>query len=227
MTTEIAEPQQPSPAPADFRAPPRRRAWMIYAGIAVGSVALVLLWSLVLKDRFIPKKWGVVVPGLAYRSGQISRYLVKQTLQNHQIQHIICMTSPDAEDGDQQEELRASKDVSADFVYLPLNGRGVGKVEHFTQAVTLLAKNIQLREPVLVHCHAGAQRTGGVVAAYRLLIEKRTPEVVVEELEAYGWNRRRDQILLDFINQNLKKAAEELVAAGCLERVPDELPVLK
>jgi protein tyrosine/serine phosphatase len=80
---------------------------------------------------------------------------------------------------------------------------------------------------VLVHCHAGAQRTGGIVAAYRLLVENRSPEFVIRELEAYGWNRRRDQILLDFINENLRKAAEELVATGSLTRVPEELPVLK
>jgi protein tyrosine phosphatase len=199
----------------------------VLAGTVIVLAIATLSWFWILRDRLIVKKWGVVVPGVAYRSGQISQHLVKQTLKDRQIQHIICMTSPDLKDADQQEEIRASRELNADFVYLPLNGRGVGKVEHFTEAVALLAKYIQKREPVLVHCHAGAQRTGGIVAAYRLLVENRSPEFVIRELEAYGWNRRRDQILLDFINENLRKAAEELVATGSLTRVPEELPVLK
>jgi protein tyrosine/serine phosphatase len=226
VTTEISSPPIPSALIAVPRAQ-RAFGWKFFLAAALVISAFCLLWTFVLRDRFIVKKWGVIVPGVAFRSGQISQHLVKQTLQSHSIQHIICMTSPDLEDADQQAELQASADLNTDFVYLPLNGRGVGKVEHFTGAVTRLAKNIQLQEPVLVHCHAGAQRTGGVVAAYRLLIENRSPEFVVDELKAYGWNPRRDQILLDFLNQNLRKAAEELVAAGCLAQVPAELPLLK
>jgi protein tyrosine/serine phosphatase len=112
-------------------------------------------------------------------------------------------------------------------VFLPLNGKGIGKVEHFTKAVTKVAESARDGEPVLVHCHAGTQRTGGVVAAYRLLIEKRTPQFVMEELQRYGWNPRRDQILIDFVNAHLKEAATELVAAGCLDQVPQPLPVLR
>jgi tyrosine-protein phosphatase SIW14 len=213
--------------PAEVAPLRNKRIWTRIGGMAIAVGLLLALWTYVLKDHFIVKKWGVIVPGVAFRSGQISQYLVHESLKKHEIQHIICMTSPDSKDIDQQEELRASNELNADFVYLPLNGRGVGKVEHFTKAVVLLTQDIQKQEPVLVHCHAGAQRTGGIVAAYRLLIENRSTEFVIEELEAYGWNRRRDQILLDFINENLRKAAEELVAAGCLEQVPDELPVLK
>lgn len=227
MTTEIAN-SPPSEPGVRLHNSRRRRSWAhLIAASAVVCCGFALLWSYVLKDRFVVKKWGEIVPGVAYRSGQISRHLVRRTLKEHQIQHIICMTSPDPEDEDQQVEIQASDEVHADFVFLPLNGRGVGKVEHFTRAVTLLAKSIQKQEPVLVHCHAGAQRTGGVVAAYRLLIEKRSPAFVIKELEAYGWNRRRDQILLEFVNENLRNAANELVAAGCLKRVPEELPVLQ
>lgn len=197
---------------------------IIIASVIVG---FVLCWVYVVRDYVIVKKWGVVVPGVAFRSGQISRHLIAGTLKEHGIQHVICMTSPDAKDLDQQAELKAVEEFNTEHVFLPLNGRGVGNVEHFTSAVTQFTRAIQHNEPVLIHCHAGAQRTGGIVAAYRLLMERRTPEFVIQELESYGWNRRRDTILLDFINDNLGHAAKALVAAGCLEQVPDDLPRLR
>ena len=205
--------------------PRHARFWitLILATMALGAI----LWTYVLRDRLIVKRWGVVTPGVIYRSGQISQYLISPTLQEHRIKHIICMTSPDSEDVDQQVELAAAKELGIDYKFLPLNGRGIGKVEHFTGAVTALAKNAKQGEPVLIHCHAGAQRTGGVVAAYRLLMEGRSPEFVFGELRRYGWNPRRDQVLIDFVNAHLKDAATELVAAGCLEKIPQPLPVLR
>lgn len=191
--------------------------------VAVG----IVLWIYVLRDRLVVKRWGTVVPGMVFRSGQISKYLVAPTLQQHGIRHIICMTSPDAKDAAQQAELTAARELGIEHVFLPLNGRGVGKVEHFTQAVTKVAESARDGEPVLVHCHAGTQRTGGVVAAYRLLIEKRSPEFVLTELQSYGWKPGRDQILVDFVNAHLKEAATELVAAGCLDTIPQPLPVLR
>lgn len=193
--------------------------------VLIGGLAA--LWFYVVRDRLIVKRWGAVAPGLVFRSGQVSRFLIRPTLKQHGIRHIICMTSPDAGDADQQAELAAAKELGIDHVFLPLNGRGVGKVEHFTTAIKRLAENARNGEPVLVHCHAGSQRTGGVIAAYRLLIEHRSPQFVLDELQQYGWNPRRDQILVEFVNAHLKEAADELVAARCLDQVPHPLPVLR
>ncbi len=213
---------------ADIAPRKRRIRWGVLAAwLLLIAGASVMLWIFVLRERLIVKRWGTVVPGLVFRSGQISRFLIMPTLQQHGIRHIICMTSPDALDADQQAELAAVRELGIEHVFLPLNGRGVGKVEHFTGAVKLLAVSAQAGQPVLVHCHAGSQRTGGVVAAYRLLVEHRSPQFVIEELRQYGWNPRRDQILVDFVNAHLKEAATELVAAKCLDQVPHPLPVLR
>lgn len=203
-----------------------RRTTLLWLMLIAAS-CLIALWFTSLRYYVFPKRWGTVVPGVVFRSGQISRFLIVPTLQQHRIQHIICMTSPDAKDQDQQAELAAAKGLGIEHVFLPLNGRGIGKVEHFTQAVARLAKSAQQGEPVLVHCHAGTQRTGGIVAAYRLLIEQRSPQFVLDELRSYGWNPRRDRVLVDFVNEHLNEAAAELVAAGCLEHVPHPLPVLR
>lgn len=204
-----------------------RRSGLWCGLFLVVAAACAGLWFTMLRERLIVKRWGTVTPGIVFRSGQVSRFLIEPTLRQHHIRHIICMTSPDSLDADQQAELAAAKSLGIEHVFYPLNGRGVGKVANFTGAITQLAKNAQRREPVLVHCHAGTQRTGGVVAAYRLLIERQSPEFVMAELRRYGWNPARDQILIDFVNAHLKTAAKELVAAGCLQEIPRHLPVLR
>ncbi|HUV86117.1 MAG TPA: hypothetical protein VMX79_03305, partial [bacterium] len=44
------------------------------------------------------------------------------------------------------------------------------------------------RRPVFVHCHAGVDRTGFVVAAYRVKVEGWTPEKAYEEMARLGFH---------------------------------------
>ncbi|MES2791297.1 MAG: hypothetical protein V4719_16900, partial [Planctomycetota bacterium] len=143
---------------AASRTLPRRLVAWGGVGLILAA-AVALLWFSVLRERLIVKRWGTVVPGKIYRSGQISQYLIRPTLQQHHIKHIICMTSLDPQDVDQQVELATAKELGVECKFFPLNGRGQGKVENFTGAVVSLAQSAKQGEPALVHCHAGAQRT--------------------------------------------------------------------
>ena len=56
---------------------------------------------------------------------------------------------------------------------------------------------------VLVHCHAGSQRTGGVVACYRMLFEGWSFDRALEEMEHYGWRPDRDAVLREYLERHL------------------------
>ena len=79
---------------------------------------------------------------------------------------------------------------------------------------------------MLVHCSAGSQRTGGVVAMFRVLIQKRSPESAVAELEQYDWQPNKDQVLLDYLNSHIGELARLLVEMDVIEKIPNTLPVL-
>ena len=54
---------------------------LLKIGLIVAVVAAAIwTWEEVLEDRLIPKRFGVVVPGSIYRSGQLSPTLVQKTL---------------------------------------------------------------------------------------------------------------------------------------------------
>jgi len=78
----------------------------------------------------------------------------------------------------------------------------------------------------LVHCAAGTQRTGGVVACYRLLFENANPDDVVEELKHYEWDPKGDMELIHYLNTHLPEIARRLAERGVLDRIPPRIPKL-
>jgi predicted protein tyrosine phosphatase len=206
----------------------RRSAWRaslaVIAGIAVigGGIAG---WDAV-KYRFIPKRFGVVVPGEIYRSGQISQYQFAPTIRKHGIDVVIDLNGVDPADVDQAAEIAAYETLGVENYRFKLEGNGTGVVENYVNAIATLAECHRAGKSVLVHCHAGTQRTGSVIAAYRVLVLGESPQAAYAELAQYGWSADSDQVLLLYLNGNMQRVAEELVARGIISRVPDPIPLV-
>jgi undecaprenyl-diphosphatase len=185
-----------------------------------------LLWSEVLKYRFIVKRWGIVEPGSIYRSGQISKWLIEDTLVRNHIAVVIDLNGIEAGDIHQPVEIAAVKKLGLEHHRLPLNGDGTGDIRRYAEAIRVIHESAQAGRPVLVHCYAGTQRTGGVVACYRLLVQRKPPSEVYGEMQRYAWNPKKDRVLLEYVNSRMPALAWLLVENGVLEAVPDPLPVL-
>jgi len=188
---------------------------------------VVLTWEEVVKDRVIPKRWGVVEKGLIYRSGQLSSSLVKRVLERHQIKVIVDLTGTMPDDRDQGAEQKAATELGIEHMRFPLGGEGTGDIANYAGAVTAIVDARRLGKPVLVHCAAGAQRTGGAIAFYRLLIEKKPPSFVVREMARYGWDPKRNKVLLDYIDEHMGELAVMLQEKGAIEEIPEPLPFLR
>ncbi len=186
----------------------------------------IWLWDDVLEDRIIPKRWGVIEPGKIYRSGQLSAALVRKTLSKHNIKVIVDLTGNIPSDKDQEAEKQAATELGIEVLRFPLRGNGTGDINNYARAIAAIVDARNKAKPVLVHCAAGTQRTGGVVACYRMLIEKKPPSFAYEELLRYDWRDKQDQVLLTYINSNMTKLAELLKQMGVTDHVPDPLPVI-
>lgn len=199
------------------------RIVMIVAVIGGG----IWLWEDVLEDRIIPKRWGVVEPGKIYRSGQLSAALVRKTLSKHNIKVIVTLTGNTPGDKDKEAEIQAAAELDIEMLRFPLKGNGTGDINNYAQAIAAIVDARNKAKPVLVHCTAGAQRTGGVVACYRMIVEKKPPSFVYAELLRYDWRDKPDQVLLTYINNNMAQLAELLKQMGVIDQVPDPLPVIR
>ncbi len=61
-------------------------------------------------------------------------------------------------------------------------------VDHLEVMRALRALLDPANQPVLLHCRHGADRTGTVIAAYRMLVEDWTPEAAIDEMREGGFN---------------------------------------
>ncbi len=204
---------------------PRHRC---FPSLGVCAVILVGICATAYQCRYLvfPKRFGVVVQGEIYRSGQLSRFLVESTLQKHKIRQIVDLTGFGDAEPDHRAEVEAAKRLGIAHYSFHLRGDGTGNIENYAAALEIICKARQAGEPVLVHCAAGSQRTGGTIAAYRLLFEHWSRAEVLQELQDYDWDRSQDQVLVRYLDDHWEELAASLVRRGILPKIPEKLPHL-
>lgn len=206
---------------------PNRRAVLIVV-LAAAAITLALNpgWVRDIRDQFIPKRWGVVEPGKIYRSGQISARLIRPMLEDNRIARVVDLTTDDLAEPYHEAEIETIAQMGIERKLFPLISDGTGEVATYAAAVASVAEAEREGKPVLVHCAAGTQRTGGVVATYRLLVQKKDPADVLEEMRKYKYDPVHSPRLREYLNEHLPELANELVKHGTIESVPDPVPRL-
>jgi protein tyrosine/serine phosphatase len=225
----VLAPQAADQAPEGTVQRVRRRHTLVVlvAVFAAGLLAANHRQVTALRDRFVPKRWGVVEEGKIYRSGQLSRHLVKQMLESNGIQVVVDLTWDDPHEANHVAEVAAIADLGIERRLCPLLSDGTGDVHVYARAVSEVDAAARQGKTVLVHCAAGAQRTGGVVALYRMLVQGKSPEFALAEMRQYKYDPQRSPRLLEYVNAHIGEIAADLVRDGTIERVPDPLPQLR
>jgi protein tyrosine phosphatase (PTP) superfamily phosphohydrolase (DUF442 family) len=200
--------------------------------IRVGVTLLMLgsglwLWTsgpVRLRDRVIPRRLVEVESGL-FRSGQIDAGLIEKVLREQRIDVVLDLQGPEDGTRDRVAERRAIAALGLRSVHVSLSDNGTGSVEAFATAIAALEAAHVAGQTVLVHCGAGARRTGAVLAAYELLV--RGDAVKAErELERFTEPGHGSCSLRSFLNRNLDALAAELVRRGVSGVSPAHLSAL-
>ena len=198
-----------------------------YVSIAtLGFVVLVVcgfIWHNYLEYRIFPKRWGVVETGRLYRSGQISPSLIKKELQEHHIKVVVDLQFHE-NSAAQIAEAKAIEQLGIKQYRFPLNGNGTGDIKHYAAAIATIKQSLANGQPVLVHCAAGTQRTGGVIAVWQTLVRGESVPTAIAELERYDWRPKKNRILLEYLDQNMNQLVAALVELDVLPKAPDKLP---
>ncbi len=199
--------------------------------LAIGLLTVVGIGGLVLwvdgvRYRFLPKNFGTVEEGLIYRSGQIHGAIIEDVLVDHHIQTVIDL-SGDSGRSHEDAELAVVDHLGIEKLTLAgLDGHGLGPIESYAQAFCRLVKERQAGRPVLVHCRAGSQRTGALIALYRVLVQGWTPDQAYAEYLRYRRRPPSSNDLFDHLNKHMARFLELVVEDGALPAVPETLPVL-
>jgi protein-tyrosine phosphatase len=212
---------QPSANPTQPQKNDRLIWWII--GITVLVIGGSVLWHKVLKDQFVAKRWGQVETGL-YRSGQLSTGMCEPTLKDNNIQVIINLCSAQPNDPEDVNEKQVAQELGIDREHFPMPGDGTGTLEAYVAAETKLITSMREKKNTLVHCSAGTQRTGGVIASYRLLVEGAKPQDILKEMQQYDFSTKSNPKLLPHLNAIMPELAKRLKERGMIDTIPDPIP---
>jgi protein tyrosine/serine phosphatase len=199
---------------------------LLIATISLGLIGAICAWEGFVKDIFIPKKFGVVEPGQIYRSGKISPFLIKKILTKYDIKGIITLSGDSPSSSPDTAEKKAAKELGVERLIFSLPGDGVGDVNDYARIVAAICQFQKEGKPVLVHCAAGAHRTGGIIAAYRLIVQGKDADSVLAEMVHYGFNPDKSINLRIFLNNNMMIIAEKLKTMGVIEKMPPSIPAI-
>ncbi|MDB5290814.1 MAG: hypothetical protein JWL69_2055 [Phycisphaerales bacterium] len=173
-------------------------------------IAFTIIWYTGLRNRFLPMNFGVVEPGKIYRSGQISPNVLRKTLAANRIGLIVNLSSPYEDNPDARAEPIIASEMGVPRINLPLNGQGLGDPSFYPKAITAIVNANRQGKAVLVHCQSGAQRTGGVIATYRILVEGKSFEEAFDEAKHYGHRPHGNPKLMPFVESHLPQWKAEL-----------------
>ena len=178
------------------------------------------------KWNLFPKRWGVVEEAAIFRSGQLSPTQIQRQVQKHDIDVIVSLMSPLPGNPAYEAEKNAAEEHGIERHEYPLLGNGTGDIKQYAAAIAKIHESVQADKIVLVHCAAGTQRIGGVVASYRILVQGKSVDQAVQEMKQYGFRQKKNPDLLPYMNEHMSELTALLIERHVIDYSPNPLPVL-
>jgi tyrosine-protein phosphatase SIW14 len=138
-----------------------------------------------------------------YRGGQPTAAGLK-TLRQRGIKTIINLRDDD--DRARAEEAQA---VAEGFRYFNLPLGRYGRPDEDRVAAILSIVNASDKQPVFVHCHRGSDRTGTIIAIYRIDHDGWTSEQAKEEAKQFGlgfWQTQMKDYVGDYYRRKVSQS---------------------
>jgi protein tyrosine/serine phosphatase len=119
------------------------------------------------------------------------------------VKTVINLRDDDARAKEEESEARA---LGLRYFNVPMSRAHRPDARQLDELLTLVdaAEN----RPVFIHCKRGADRTGALIAVYRVSREGWTAERALEEAEAYGmgfWQRGKKDFIRDYYRDHSTK----------------------
>ncbi len=145
---------------------------------------------------------GLVTPVL-YRGGQPEQRAYAE-LKNLGIETVVNFRH---EAGVIEKERKAVEALGMRFVSIPWSPWHDPTAEQVAEFLELLRAHP--KQKVFAHCHYGSDRTGVMVAAYRIAADHWTPEKALEEMNAYHYHHFFYPHLKSYVEGFPKQLAED------------------
>ncbi len=119
--------------------------------------------------QFIARNFGVVKTGEIYRSGRLTPRMFRKVVGENNIRTVLDLGAYVPGSPEDLREQQLAEELGAERYRFYLDGDGTGNPNYYVQALRLMSD--PEAQPILIHCAAGAQRTGVIVLLYRHIIQ--------------------------------------------------------
>lgn len=140
---------------------PLRRALLVALAIGVS----IWVFRFGVRDHVWARNFGVVTAGEVYRAGRLTPVATKRIVQRRGIRTIIDLGAYHPGSPEERRAQRTADALGVARYRLDLEGDATGNPNEYAHALRLI--DDPRNRPVLVHCSAGSERTGCLVALYR------------------------------------------------------------
>lgn len=171
--------------------PRGRRWWPIPALLILSAVGYQMgtestYFTSYAANAIFRNNFHAVVPGRLYRSAQMPRDELIDTIRANGIKTVIDLRlTGDAPDETGFTEAAAARQAGASYRHIPFSS---SRVDQRTSLLALMSAYRELPEPILVHCSSGTHRAGVASAIWLLEQAGKTPEEAAEQLTLkYGF----------------------------------------
>ncbi len=150
---------------------------------------------------FITDNFHTVVKDKVYRSKQMSVTDLEKRNERHNFRSILNLRSRDEDEKAFDEEKEFAKKTDIAFYHIPLQAR-TPTPQDIEKLLKVYAKiNEERQFPLLIHCQAGADRTGFAAALWLIAIERTTKKDGLQQLDTkYGHRPKEFPHLKECIN---------------------------
>jgi protein-tyrosine phosphatase len=171
-----------------------RRGLLLLAVLAVG---LGVGWSHG-RHHLLPRRFHVVEAGQVYRGARQEHYPYRRIVEEHGIRTIVTLLD-DIPHHTEDVEDRIVQEHGLLRLRFEMPGDGRADFDLLDQAAAALART-ELR-PVFVHCAAGVNRTGAVIAAWRMRHCGWSLDAALAEMDRQGVSWERSPQLLEHMRR--------------------------
>lgn len=142
----------------------RTGAWKRWVrAILLLALIPVLALGVFVLDLVAHHNFHVVLPGVLYRSGQMSGAALDQAIREHGIKSVINLRGAAVGENWYSAEITASEANGVQHIDFPLSATRELKNEEMDKILAILDR---APKPVLIHCKSGSDRTGLIGALY-------------------------------------------------------------
>lgn len=192
--------------------------WLI-ALAAVGACASAALavvawrrWA----DHVRIRNFGVVEPGRVYRSGRLTPRTMAIAARAHGVRTIVDLGAYPPGSPEEEALARAATELGlVRHVVRGLYGDGAGNANAYVYALRVMSDGAG--HPVLVHCAAGAERTGAAVMLYRRSVQGLGLEEAFAEALRFRHRPARNGKMRAFVLAHAQVIGDAAVRGGWVE----------